>query len=178
MRELTVSTQTTPVELARLFNRLAPDDEVGGKPGADGAVILYVCNDGRSPRRPASGRIAISARVAIDVVLQHVDGMPGAQPLVAKVRKQLAEDGGAKAGWLAPPLTMLATLYCKTAGAMSAGASQLLRLSGHARIAVDHDSEEQAQVTPEQRQALEALIDKLMLLPCRSRQLDRTPGLE
>lgn len=173
MRELTVTTQTTPVELAGLLDGLAPDDEIGGKPGADGAVVLYVCSDGRSPGCPAGSRAAISARVAIDVVLQQVDGMPGAQPLLANVREQLAGDTVARAGGLAPALTVLARLYCKTVSAMPGGAPQRRLLPGHVRIDSEDQAAEAAQLAPEQRQALEALIGKLMQLPCRSRQLDR-----
>jgi len=174
MRELTVTTHTTPVELARLFNELAPDDEVGARPGADGALVLHVCNDKRPPWAFGSSRAAISARVAIEVVLQHVDGMPGAQSLVANVREQLAGDAGVKAGWLAPPLTVLARLYCTTTSAMSDSAPQLRLLPRHARMASEDDAVEQAQLSPEQRQALETLFDKLMQLPCPSKQLNRS----
>jgi hypothetical protein len=173
MRELSVSTQTTPVELATMFNSLAPDDEIGGKPGADGAVILYVCGDRRSPMRDASGQVAITARVAIDVVLQHVDGMPGAQPLVDNVREQLAGIDIAKAGWLAPPLTVLARLYIKTVSAMP-GSPEPGRMPPHQGCAdSDDDAAEQALLTPEQRQAMENLIDRLMALSMPSRQPNR-----
>jgi hypothetical protein len=37
----------------------------------------------------------------------------------------------------------------------------------------DDDAADHAQVTPEQRQALETLIDRLMQLPCPSKQPDR-----
>lgn len=174
MRELTVTTHTTPAELARLFNELAPDDEVGARPGADGALVLYVCNDKRPPWACGSSRAAISARVAIEVVLQHVEGMPGAQPLVANVREQLAGDAGVKAGWLAPPLTVLARLYCTTTSAMSDTVPQLRLLPRHARMTSEDDAVEQAQLSPEQRQTLEALFDKLMQLPCPSKHLDRS----
>lgn len=176
MQELIVSTQTTPVELARLFDGLAPDNEVGGRPGADGTVILYVCNDGRTPWRPASRRAAISARVAIDVVLQHVDGMPGAQPLVAEVHEQLAGDAGANAGALAPPLALLARLYVQTTSAMPGSVPPRRLLPGQAGAASEHDAADQAEVTPEQRQALETLIDRLMQLPCRPGQMNRNAG--
>ena len=173
MRELSVSTQTTPVELADLFNNLSPEDEVGGKPGANGTVVLHVCSGGRLLPHPSSCRTAIAARVAIDVVLQHVDGMPGARVLVGKVREQLDGDTAARAGWLAAPLTVLARLYARTTNAMPGGAGPVRMPPGPACGESDDDVADQVQVTPEQRQALETLIDRLMQLPCPSKQPDR-----
>lgn len=170
MRELSVSTQTTPVELAALFNHLSPDDEVAGKPGADGAVVLYACSDDPSPARLASGRSAIAARVAIEVVLQQVDGMPGAQPLAGYVREQLAGDTAARAGRLAAPLRVLATLYCKTMGAMPANAGRFRLPPQETGAGSDDDI---AEFTPEQQQALEALMARLMQLPGPSKQPER-----
>lgn len=173
MRELSVSTHTTPVELATLFNSLSPGDEVGGRPGADGSVILYVRTDRPSLLRQASPRAAVAARVAIEVVLQHVDGMPGARPLVANVREQLAGNVVPKAGWLAPPLTVLARLYCKTVSALPGDGSQGRMPHRPGCVPDDGYPVEAAPFTPEQRQALDRLIDRLMQLPCPSRQPDR-----
>jgi hypothetical protein len=167
MRELAVGTQTTPVELADLFNELLPDDKVGGRPGADGAVILYVCSDGGSPVLHPGSRAAIAARVAIDVVLQHVDGMPGAFTLVSQVREQL-DGNAARAALLAPPLTQLAKLYCTTAGAMPDRVGRI-RMLPAACTDGDSDPGEFALATSGQRQALESLIDRLMQLPCSSK---------
>lgn len=172
MRELSVSTQTTPAELATLFNSLLPDEEVGGRPGPDGEVILYACGDS-SRDRAEDPRAAIAARVAIDVVLQHVYGMPGAQPLLANVHEQLAGNTPVRAGWLAPPLTMLARLYCKTVNAMPDSAPQIRILPRHAGFERDGDPVEHAQLTSEQQVALETLIDRLMQLPRRSKHRDR-----
>ena len=173
MRELSVSTQTTPVELAELFNRLSPNDEIGGKPGVDGAVVLYICGNARLASQAARLRTAIAARVAIDVVLQHVEGMPGAQPLVGNVREQLDGPGFAQAGWLAPPMTMLARLYCKTVDAMPGGIERIRSLPQAAMAEPDDGDVEEQGLTPEQRQALDKLIDRLMQLPCSTRQPDR-----
>lgn len=173
MRELAVGTQTTPVELAELFNGLPPDDIVGGKPGADGAVVLFGSYGGLVTRNPASNRAVIAARVAIDVVLQRVEGMPGAQALVDCVRQQLDGDIVAKVGELAPLLTLLAKLYCKTIGPMP-GSPPQSRLAPRPTCArSEGDDTEQLTVTPEQKQALETLIDRLMQLPYRSKQPDR-----
>jgi len=173
MRELVVSTQTTPVELADFFNGLPPDDEVGGRPGAGGAVILYIYNGGRRPQYPASLRGVIAARVAIDVVLQQVDGMPGAQPVVDDIREQLAGDASATAGWLAPPLALLARLYSRTTSAMPGGRHRIWVQPDAGCDEFDTDADEEATLTPQQRQALEVLIDRLMELPRRSKQPDR-----
>jgi hypothetical protein len=187
MRELLVSTQTSPVELAAMFNDLVPNDEIGGRQGADGALILYACGDGHSPAQSVNGRAAITARVAqsvngraaitarvaIDVVLQHVEGMPGAQSLVANVREQLAGAATAKAGWLAPPLTVLARLYSKTISAMPGRTEPGHMLPRLACGDIDDDAVEQQLLTPEQRQALENLLGRLMELPYPSKQPDR-----
>jgi hypothetical protein len=173
MRELLVSTQTSPVELAAMFNDLVPNDEIGGRQGADGALILYACGDGHSPAQSVNGRAAITARVAIDVVLQHVEGMPGAQSLVANVREQLAGAATAKAGWLAPPLTVLARLYSKTISAMPGRTEPGHMLPRLACGDLDDDAVEQQLLTPEQRQALENLLGRLMELPYPSKQPDR-----
>ena len=172
MRELSVSTQTTPVELADLFNHLLPDDKIGGRQGADGAVVLYAFSDGRLPLLHPDSWAAIAARVAIDVVLQHVAGMPGALTLVGQVREQLDGGAAARAALLAPPLTQLARLYCTTASAMPHRAERI-RMLPAASTDGDSDLGELALVTPEQRQALESLIDRLMQLPCPSKPAGR-----
>ena len=148
MRELVVSTQTTPVELADFFNGLPPDGEVGGRPGAGGSVILHIYGGGRRPRHPASVRGVIAARVAIDVVLQQVDGMPGAQPLVDSIREQLAGDAGATAGWLAPPLALLARLYAKTTSPMPGGRYRIWVRPDAGCDEFDTDLDEEATLTP------------------------------
>lgn len=164
MPELQVSTQTTPVELADFFNRLQPDDAVGGKPAAQGAIILYVC-DAAQHAYPYSGmRDAVAARVAIDVVLQHVAGMPGAQPLLSNVWDQFSSDTGPKAGWLAPPLTVLARLYRKTVNAMPQGASHSKMLHAGADDLADQEDTAQDTLSGDQQQALETLIDRLTAL--------------
>ena len=173
MRELAVGTQTTPVELANFFNMLEADAVVGGKPGADGAVVLFGRDDGHSAPYPASGRTVIAARVAIEVVLQQVDGMPGARPLLDHVRKQLAGDMPAQVACLAPTLTLLAKLYWKTIGAMPCGPAQIRMAPRPACAWSDGNQAGPAAVTAQQQQALEALIDRLMQLHRRSKQPDR-----
>lgn len=101
MRELHVSTQITPVELADFFNQLLPDQEIGGRPGADGAVVLYAGSDASGAQAYGGMRNAVAARVAIEVVLQQVAGMPGAQPLLTNLAEQFAGHASPRAGWLA-----------------------------------------------------------------------------
>ena len=174
MRELHVTTQTTPVELADFFNRLLPDDEVGGRPGAEGAVVLYVCDEAPSSYAYANMRNAVAARVAIDVVLQHVAAMPGAQSLLSNVLDQFAGDTAPKAGWLAPPLTVLARLYRKTVNAIPVGADQSRTVYACTDDAADPDASEQVDLTGEQRKALETLLDRLGALSRPSKMPGRT----
>ncbi len=174
MRELHVSTQTTPVELADFFNRLLPDNEVGGRSGADGAVVLYVCDDVACVYGYSSMRNAVAARVAIDVVLQHVANMPGAQPLLSNVRDQFAGDTPAKVGWLAPPLTVLARLYRKTVNAMQPGADRSSMLYACTDDAAEPEDSAQDNLTSEQQQALESLLNRLGALSRPSKMPGRT----
>ena len=106
-------------------------------------------------------------------MLQHADGMPGARPLVDDVRDQLAGTGIAKAGWLAPPLTVLARLYTKTVSAMVGSPEPCRMPLRHACTGSDDDAADQALLTPEQRQSMESLIDRLMALSMPSRQPNR-----
>lgn len=169
MRELSVSTQTTPIELAAFFDGLAPDDEIGGRPGQDGAVVLYVHNDLRPAFQHAIPEAAIAAGVAIDVVLQHVEYMPGALSLVANVRAQLDRGTVARAGWLAPPLAVLARLYAKTLHALPGNPwSPRGDAAGN-----EEDGAEGESVTAEQRQALDMLLARLMQFPSPSKQPGR-----
>lgn len=160
MRELHVSTQTTPVELADFLNQLLPDQEIGGRPGAEGAVVLYACSEAPNDRTYCGMRNAIAARVAIDVIVQHVTGMPGAQPLLINLREQFASDMPPRAGWLAPPLTVLARLYRKTVNAMPPGATRTGML--HACAAPDEAAQDA--LSGDQQQALETLMDRLVSL--------------
>ena len=161
MRELHVSTQTTPVELADFFNRLLPDDEVGGKAGAEGVIVLYVCNAPPSAYAYSSMRTAVAARVAIDVILQRVAAMPGARSLLLDLRDQFAGDAAPRAGRLAPPLTVLARLYRKTVNAMPSLADPSRTVYACAEDDADLQTCEPAELTGQQQQALEALLTRL-----------------
>ena len=174
MRELHVDTQTTPVELADFFNRLLPDNEVGGRPGADGAVVLFVRADVSCAYGYSSMRNAVAARVAIEVVLQPVASMPGAQPLLSNVRDQFAGDAPPKVGWLAPPLTALARLYRKTVNAMPPGMHQSRILYACTDDATEPQDNGEANLTGEQQQALETLLDRLGALSRPSKMPGRT----
>jgi len=164
MRQLTVGTHTTPIELADFFNRLSADDEVAGKPGKEGTVTLYV-SSGTTPRHGSRKiRELVAARVAVEVVLQHVTGMPGARPLLHSVQAQLAEDQAPKAGTLAAPLTNLAGLYSKTVSALPHQDKLAITRVHFLRDAETGDEAGPENLSAEQAQVVEKLIDKLLLL--------------
>jgi hypothetical protein len=165
MPELIVGTQTTPVELADFFNQLHPDDEVAGKPGKEGSVTLYASNGIAGGHGSRKMRELVAARVAVEVVLQHVTGMPGTRPLLRSVREQLAEDQPPRAGALAAPLKDLAGLYRKTVSALPDGSRQAGIQVHFMRDAESGEEVDPQALTAEQAQLVERLIDKLVLLP-------------
>lgn len=172
MRELHVSTQTTPVELAAFCNRLLPDEEIGGRPGADGTVVLYACSAAQHAHAYRGMRNVIAVRVAMDVVLQHVAGMPGAQPLLGNLAEQLGGDMPPKAGWLAPPLTVLARLYHKTMNAMPPGAAGAAMLHACSAALAEPDDAAGDALSREQELALEKLMERLVSLA----SMQKMPG--
>ena len=164
MRELTVSTVTTPVSLADFFGQLQPGAVIGGKPGPEGAVVLYLCSEASASRGSADSREAIAARVAIEVVMQQVAGMPGAQPLLADLQRRFAADAPPEAGTLTPVIETLAGLYRKTVSAMPAPVDRNRMLHYYASQADEGDPVEQQELSSEQERALETLVDRLLLL--------------
>jgi hypothetical protein len=164
MPELIVGTHTTPVELADFFNQLNPDNEVAGRPGKDGSVTLYASNGIAASHGSRKMRELVAARVAVEVVLQHVTGMPGTKPLLRSVREQLAEDQPPKAGALAAQLMDLAGLYTKTVSAFPNGNRQAGIQVHFMRDAESGEEVDPKALSPEQAQVVERLIDKLVLL--------------
>ena len=116
MKQLAVDTCTTMEELALFIQSLPSNGILGGVPGADGMVVLYAAQVRGASDIPLRERLA--ARVAVDVVLQQVAGMPGTAELLRNVEEQFEGDYGACVGWLCPPLTILSRIYKKTIGAM------------------------------------------------------------
>jgi hypothetical protein len=165
MPELIVGTQTTPVELADFFNQLHPDDEVAGKPSKEGSVTLYANSGIARGHGSRKMRELVAARVAVEVVLQHVTGMPGTKPLLRSVREQLAEDQPPRAGALAAPLMDLAGLYRKTVSALPDGRRQAGIQVHFLRDAESGEEADPQALSAEQAQIVERLIDKLVLLP-------------
>ena len=173
MRELSVSTLTTPVLLADFFRRLDPILAVAGRPGPEGAVVLYGCEKETASLDFENSREAIAARVAIEVVMQKVAGMPGAQPLLAELQNRFAFEPVPSVGALAPAIETLAMLYRKTVGAMPAPLNRNRMLHFYASQAEDCDPIEHQEFSAVQQQALETLIDKLVALSKPARMPDK-----
>lgn len=163
MKELAVTTGTTLEALASFVNALPAGSLLGGRSGVDGAVILRVAD---SDGVGASLRERLAARVAVEVVVQQVAGMPGAAALLKNIAEQFDDDHGARAGWLAPPLTILARIYRKTVNALPESARPGQAMHCHALHAdLVNDPGCPPTLNLEQRMAVEKLIDRLMLLP-------------
>lgn len=173
MRELSVSTLTTPVLLAEFFRQLDPSLAVAGRPGPEGAVVLYGCEKATSSLDFEDSREAIAARVAIEVVMQQVAGMPGAKPLLASLQNRFASQPAPSVGALAPAIETLAILYRKTVGAMPAPVDHNCMLHFYAGQADDRDPIEYQEFSAAQQQALETLIDRLVALSKPARMPDK-----
>ena len=163
MGQLAVTTCTTVEELALFIQSMPSDSLLGGMPGEEGVVILYAADASASGADAVPLRNRLAARVAVDVVLQRVAGMPGAGEWLRNVEEQFEEDHGARAGWLSPPLTILSRIYRKTMNAMSGPLSP----EHHQRHFSHHDGEREPSalsgLMPDQVKAIEHLIDKLFL---------------
>lgn len=175
MKELAVDTCTTVEKLALFINSLPPDGILGGMSGTDGMVILYAADTNALDAGKMPLRDRLAARVAVDVVLQQVAGMPGATQLLRNVEEQFEDGHGARVGWLSPPLTVLARIYRKTVNALPDP-----RLPGSGKQYVpryDDDGGDPSGpgLNAEQSQAVDLLIDKLLLL---SRPGKFTAGLK
>jgi hypothetical protein len=165
MRQLAVNTCTTVEELALFIQSLPSNSILGGVSGADGMVILYAADATISCVSDIPLRDRLAARVAVEVILQQVTGMPGALELLRNVEEQFEGDHGARVGWLSPPLTILSRIYKKTINAMPELSSlghckhRFLRTGG------DHDDPSSSELTLEQIKAIENFIGRLFLLP-------------
>jgi hypothetical protein len=164
MRELAVDTCTTVEELALFINSSPPDGLLGGVSGADGMVILYAADMSAHEAGKMPLRDRLAARVAVEVVLQKAACMPGATQLLRNVEEQFEDDHGARVGWLSPPLTILARIYRKTVNALPDST-----LPGDGKQYVpryDDDGGDPSEpgLNEEQSQAIDLLIDKLLLL--------------
>lgn len=163
-RELAVSTCTGIDELAAFINSLPARARLGGRPGPDGVVFLHVGGDGPVALAEAGLRSRVAARIAVEVVLQQVMGMPGAFAHLSNVREQFDGDQCVQAGWLAPPVTILARLYRKTMDALPETARLARRRRSHARAVDCPDGAAAPALSPEQALALEKLATSLALL--------------
>jgi hypothetical protein len=164
MGQLAVTTCTTVEELAFFIQSLPPNSILGGVPEDEGMVMLYAADATALGADAIPLRDRLAARVAVDVVLQRVAGMPGAAEWLRNVEEQFEGDYGARIGWLSPPLTILSRIYRKTMNAMSD-----VPLPKHHKHCFSHDDGERddafpSGLMPGQIEAMERLIDKLFLL--------------
>jgi hypothetical protein len=163
MRQLAVDTGTTVEELALFIQSLPSNRILGGVTGPDGVVMLYAANASAVDASAIPLRNRVAARVAVDVILQQVAGMPGAVELLRNVEEQFEGDCGTRIGWLSPPLTILSRIYRKTLNAMPNPV-----LPGHgrqyfSRCEDDFDDSSPLKLKLDQIQAIENLIDRLFL---------------
>ena len=164
MRQLGVNIYTTVEELALFIQSLPSNSILGGRPGEDGMVTLYAADATASGVNDISLRNRLAAKVAVDVILQQVAGMPGAVELLRNVEEQFEGDYGARIGWLLPPLTILSRIYRKTINAMP---NPLLPRHGKhyfSRCDGERNDSLLSGLKPDQIQTIEHLIDKLFLL--------------
>lgn len=165
MRQLAVNTCTTVEELALFIQSLPPNSMLGGVPGEDGMVMLYAANATASGVNDIPLRDRLAARVAVDVVLQRVAGMPGAVELLRNVEEQFEGDYGTRIGWLLPPLTILSRIYRKTINAMPNPPLPEHCKHYFSQCDGERDDPSPSGLKPDQIQAIEHLIDNLFLLP-------------
>jgi hypothetical protein len=164
MRELAVGICTTVEELALFINSLPPDGILGGVSGADGMAILYAAEVSARGAGKMPLRDRLAARVAVEVVLQQTAGMPGAMQLLRNVEEQFEDDLGARVGWLSPPLTILARIYRKTVNALPDSPLPGNGKQYVPRYDADGGDPSAPELNREQSQAIDLLIDKLLLL--------------
>jgi hypothetical protein len=151
-------------ELAAFINSLPAGARLAGRPGPDGVVFLHVAGDGPGALAETGLRARVAARVAVEVVLQQVMGMPGAFAHLSNVREQFDGDQCVQAGWLAPPVTILARLYRKTMDALPETARLARRMHSHVGAIDCHDGAVAPPLSPEQALALEKLATSLVRL--------------
>jgi hypothetical protein len=165
MVKLSVGTHTTPLELAEFFKRLEPGDTVAGKPGHDGAVVLYVNANAKEDRLQEE---LIAARVAVEVVLQPMENILGAEVALRHVRHAFDAPHAVRVDNIRGQLEVLADLYDKAVGAglklhAQGGQIHFIRGQDGSGVAAVED------LSAEQIRMVEALFDKLLALP-------RVPG--
>jgi hypothetical protein len=166
MAKLNVGTHTTPLELADFFKRLQPGDTVAGKPGHDGAVVLYVNANGDENRLQEE---LIAARVAVEVVLQPMENILGAEVALRHVRHAFDAPHAVRVGNISSQLEFLAELYDKSTGAggklhaHGRGQIQFIRSQDGSEVASAED------LSAEQMKMVESLFDKLLAM-------SRAPG--
>lgn len=163
MAKLSVGTHTTPLELAEFFNRLEPGDTVAGKPGRDGAVVLYANAHGEQDRLQEE---LIAARVAVEVVLQPMKNILGAEAALRHVQHAFDAPHAVRVGNIRGQLDALAELYDQSVGAeddlpVRRGGGQVHFIRGQDGLQAGSAQD----LSAEQIRMVENLFDKLLALP-------------
>lgn len=170
MAQLSVGTETTPLELADFFRRLDANDTVSGKQGNDGQLVLYTNPRGQSRRLLSSIEERTVTRVAVEVVLQPLGKVVGAELALRHVQSALERSRPVRVGDVRGPLGVLADLYgqsvkCSEPDATSAGARvQFVRQPVDADGERSGKSNTEGELSEEQRQILATLMDRLVRL--------------
>jgi hypothetical protein len=181
MAQLSVGTETTPLELAAFFRQLDANDTVGGKQGNDGELVLYVNPGGRSRRLLPSLEERTVTRVAVEVVLQPLSDVAGAELALRHVQSALQRPAPVRVGDVSGPLCVLADLYGQSVknAAAHAGAdpaslgtwSHFVRNPGLFEGERDDAASSEAHLSEEQQKIVTSLLEKLRRLsgpPSRS----------
>lgn len=174
MAQLRVGTETTPLELAAFFRRLDANDTIGGKQGNDGELVLYVNPGGRSRRLLASLEERTVTRVAVEVVLQPLRDVVGAELALRHVQSALQQPTLVRVGDVSGPLGVLADLYgqcVKPAAAHADGAasnaaawSHFIRENGLSEGERDGAANAEGHLSEEQHKIVMSLLEKLRRL--------------
>lgn len=159
VNKLTVDSLTTPADLAEFVKKLEDNDQIRGKPAEKGRVILYArksCPEPVSKQEKRNDRDA--ARVAVEVILQSMNGVAGAEePLYTVGTHMNKARYDSKARDLKGPLDTLANIYEKNS-VQAAG-----RVVQNVRVArPGAGTEESWRPTSEQMSAFEKLLGTLI----------------
>lgn len=170
MAQLSVGTDTTPQELADFFRNLDANDTISGRRGNDGELVLYANPGGRSHRLLPSLEERAVTRVAVEVVLQPLNNILGAELALRHVQSALERPRAVRVGDIAGPLGVLAGLYDgalgnRQNGALTEGASVcFIRNSANGGAQGSQKPIDESDLSEQQIMLLQSLVDKLMAL--------------
>ncbi|MBK4734593.1 hypothetical protein [Noviherbaspirillum pedocola] len=175
MAQLSVGTETTPLELAAFFRQLDANDTVGGKQGNDGELVLYVNPGGRSRRLLPSLEERTVTRVAVEVVLQPLSDVAGAELALRHVQSALQRPNLVRVGDVSGPLGVLADLYGQSVKNSAAHVdvdpksvgtwSHFVRETGLLEEGHGGAASPEGHLSEEQSRIVTSLLEKLRRLP-------------